>query len=52
MSEKTKEIKLAKAVSENRNQELVQLFGQLKTRYRRAQNVKYFDEIIEEWNLL
>lgn len=48
----SKEIKLAKAVSENRNQELVQLFGQLKTRYRRAQNVKYFDEIIEEWNLL
>ena len=29
---------------------LDQLFGQLNTRYRRAQNVKYFDEIIEEWN--
>jgi len=27
-----------------------QLFRQLNTRYRRAQNVKYFDEIIEEWN--
>lgn len=29
---------------------LDQLFRQLNTRYRRAQNVKYFDEIIEEWN--
>lgn len=29
---------------------LDQLFRQLNTRYRRAQNVKYFDEIIEEWD--
>lgn len=44
------EIKQAKAISQNRNQILDQLFGQLNTRYRRAQDVKYFDEIIEEWN--
>lgn len=44
------EIKQAKAISQNRNLILDQLFGQLNTRYRRAQNVKYFDEIIEEWN--
>ncbi len=44
------EIKQAKAISQNRNQILDQLFGQLNTRYRRAQNVKYFDEIIEEWD--
>lgn len=44
------EIKQAKAISQNRNLILDQLFRQLNTRYRRAQNVKYFDEIIEEWN--
>lgn len=44
------EIKQAKAISQNRNLILDQLFRQLNTRYCRAQNVKYFDEIIEEWN--
>ena len=44
------EIKQAKAISQNRNLILDQLFGQLNTRYRRAQDVKYFDEIIEEWD--
>ena len=44
------EIKQAKAISQNRDLILDQLFRQLNTRYRRAQNVKYFDEIIEEWN--
>ena len=42
--------KQANAISQNRNLILDQVFGQLNTRYRRAQNVKYFDEIIEEWN--
>lgn len=44
------ELKMARAISDNRNRELDQLFGQLKSRYRRAQNVKFFDEIIEEWD--
>ena len=26
------------------------MINQIQTRYRRAQDVKFFDEIIEEWN--
>lgn len=36
--------------SRNRNDTLENMFEQLKVRYRRAVDVKYFDEIIEEWN--
>ena len=46
----TQELKMARAISDNRNRELDQMSGQLKSRYRRAQDVKFFDEIIEEWN--
>ncbi len=28
------------------------LLNQIQTKYRRAQNIKFFDEIIEEWNEL
>ena len=44
------EKKSALVTSKNRNNTLENMFDQFKVRYRRANNVKYFDEIIEEWN--
>lgn len=38
------------AVSKQREGILDGIFEQLKTKYRRVQDVRYFDEIIEEWN--
>lgn len=45
-----KEKKMEMAVSKQREGILDGIFEQLKTKYRRVQYVRYFDEIIEEWN--
>lgn len=42
--------KMEMAVSKQREGILDGIFEQLKTKYRRVQDVRYFDEIIEEWN--
>ena len=34
----------------NRTNQLSTMINQIQTKYRRAQDVKFFDEIIEEWN--
>ena len=44
------EIKLISAQNANRTIQLNNLINRIQTKYRRAQNVKFFDEIIEEWN--
>lgn len=35
----------------NRSSQLNNMINQIQTRYRRAQDVKFFDEIIEEWDV-
>ena len=42
--------KMILAQNTTRKDQLNQMIGQIQTRYRRAQDVKFFDEIIEEWN--
>lgn len=42
--------KLIMAQNTNRATQLNNMINQIQTRYRRAQDVKFFDEIIEEWN--
>jgi len=44
------ELKLINAQNTNRKNQLSNLINQIQRRYRRAQNVKFFDEILEEWN--
>ncbi len=44
------EIKLIRAQNTNRISQLDNLISQIQIKYRRAQNVKFFDEILEEWN--
>jgi flagellar biosynthesis/type III secretory pathway chaperone len=34
----------------NRRNQLNNLINQIQTKYRRTQDVKFFDEILEEWN--
>ena len=34
----------------NRKNQINGLVNQIQTKYRRAQDVKFFDEILEEWN--
>lgn len=42
--------KLIIAQNKNKSNELSNVINQIQTRYRRAQDVKFFDEIIEEWD--
>lgn len=42
--------KLIIAKNKNKSNELSNMINQIQTRYRRAQDVKFFDEIIEEWD--
>ena len=44
------ELKLIQAQNMNRKNQLSNLINQIQTKYRRAQDVKFFDEILEEWN--
>lgn len=44
-----REVKAAKAQELNRGMQTEGIVGQLKTKYRRAADVKYFDEILMEW---
>ena len=44
------EMKMIQAQNTNRKNQLSNLINQIQTKYRRAQNVKFFDEILEEWN--
>lgn len=44
------ELKMIHAQNTNRKNQLNSLIHQIQTKYRRAQNVKFFDEILEEWN--
>ena len=44
------EIKQAAVDNENRKKQTDNIVSQLNTRFRRAQDVKYFDELMEEWN--
>ena len=44
------EIKRASVQNDNRKKQMSGIIGQLKTKYRRAQDIKYYDEILEEWN--
>lgn len=44
------EKKLIIAENTNRITQMQGLLNQIQTKYRRAQNIKFFDEIIEEWN--
>lgn len=44
-----KEKKLIIAENTNRITQMQGLLNQIQTKYRRAQNIKFFDEIIEDW---
>ena len=44
------ELKLIQAQNTSRKNQLSNLINQIQTKYRRAQDVKFFDEILEEWN--
>lgn len=44
------EIKMIQTQNTNRKNQLSNLINQIQTKYRRAQDVKFFDEILEEWN--
>lgn len=48
LSEKEKKSIIAE--NTNRITRMQGLLNQIQTKYRRAQNIKFFDEIIEEWN--
>lgn len=43
--------KMIMSQNTNRANQLSGMINQIQTRYRRAQDVKFFDEIIEEWNV-
>ena len=45
-----KERKAVLAQSNNRSFQMSGLIGELQRRYRRAESVRFFDEIMEEWN--
>ncbi len=45
-----KEKKLIIAENTNRITQMQGLLNQIQTKYRRAQDIRFFDEIIEEWN--
>ena len=42
--------KLIISQNTNRTNQLSNMINQIQTKYRRAQDVKFFDEIIEEWD--
>ncbi len=44
------EKKLIVSQNTNRTNQLSSMIAQIQKKYRRAQDVKFFDEIIEEWN--
>ena len=44
------DVKMMQAQNTNRKNQLNNVIHQIQTKYRRAQNVKFFDEILEEWN--
>lgn len=44
------EIRVIQTQNTNRKNQLSNLIHQIQTKYRRAQDVKFFDEILEEWN--
>ena len=44
------ELKMMQEQNMNRKNQLSNLINQIQTKYRRAQDVKFFDEILEEWN--
>lgn len=44
------ELKMIQAQNTNRRNQLNNLVNQIQIKYRRAQDVKFFDEILEEWN--
>lgn len=44
------ELKLIYLQNTNRKNQLNNLINQIQTKYRRVQDVKFFDEILEEWN--
>lgn len=44
------EKKAALAQSENKFHQMSGFIGELQTKYRRAENIRFFDEIMEEWN--
>lgn len=44
------ELKMIQAQNINRKNQINGLIHQIQTKYRRAQDVKFFDEILEEWN--
>ena len=44
------EMKFIRAQNTNRINQVDHLIGQIQTKYRRAQDVRFFDEILEEWN--
>lgn len=44
------EVRSATAQNETRKNEMSGIISQLRTRYRRASGVKYYDELMEEWN--
>lgn len=46
----SEEIKLIRAQNTNRKSQLENLINQIQTKYRRAQDIKFFDEILEEWD--
>lgn len=48
LSEKEKKLIIAENAS--RIAQMQGLLNQIQTKYRRAQNIKFFDEIMEEWN--
>lgn len=48
---KQDEIRYATAANNNRSMQTEDILRQLNARYRRAQDVKFFDEILEEWNV-
>lgn len=45
-----KEKKLIIAENTNRISQMQGLLNRIQTKYRRAQNIKFFDEIIDEWD--
>lgn len=44
------ELKFIQAQNTNRKNQLNNLINQIQTKYRRAQDVKFLDEILEEWD--
>ncbi len=44
------EKKTALAQAQNKHRQMSGFIGELQTKYRRARNIKFFDEIMEEWD--